>query len=257
MKSKATRFVAWGVVLGGMAVSACSRQGSETLEAASAGPVFRAAASAGATAKVLTLTINKPTGTVAGDVMVASVAVRPMAVVITAPEGWTLVRRMDNPMTSLKTGANNANSLAVYLRVAGANESGSYSFTLDTSAGSVGGILSFSGVDTAKPIDVELGQNTPYNVAHDAPSVTTTVPNTMLVTSHSFRTTLPWTPPAGMTEAVDLGSDPAPGGVSLSINYGLQAGVGPTGVRTATAFGIEDDTGNAYTIALRPGSSTS
>lgn len=255
MTSKAIFVVVWGF-LG--CLTACSRQSAPGPQQAAtgAGIVFRAAASAGATAKVLTLTINKPAGTMAGNVMLSSIGVRPNTVVITAPAGWTLVRRSDTDMHSLKGGQVNPNSLAVYSHVAGESEPASYSWTFDTSVGgSVGGVVSFAGVDTGNPIDVELAQNTGYNISHDAPSVTTTVPNTMLVTSHAYRTSASWTPPMGMTEAVDVRSELSAAGLSLEMNYALQSAVGPTGIRTATALGIEDDTGNTHTFALRPGSS--
>ena len=126
---------------------------------------FVAASSAGAASG--TLTINKPTGTVQDDVMIASIGVRPNTATITPPSGWTLVRRINNTNAT-------ASSLAVYSRVAGASEPASYAWTFDTSAGSAGGIQTFSGVDTTNPIDVENGQNTASGLTHATPDVTTT-----------------------------------------------------------------------------------
>ena len=54
---------------------------------------FRAAASASVTSGVTSLTINKPTGTTRNDVMIAAIAFRPYKATITAPSGWTLIRR--------------------------------------------------------------------------------------------------------------------------------------------------------------------
>ena len=45
---------------------------------------FRAAASAGVTSGTTSLTINKPTGTASGDVMIAAIAVRPNTATISA-----------------------------------------------------------------------------------------------------------------------------------------------------------------------------
>ena len=56
---------------------------------------FRAAASAAVASGVTALTITKPAGTVSNDVMIAAIAVRPNTATITAPSGWTLVRRTD------------------------------------------------------------------------------------------------------------------------------------------------------------------
>ncbi len=90
-----------------------SAYSNEASAASLAVPAFRAAASSAAASGALT--INKPTGTVQGDVMVASISVRPNTATITAPSGWTLVRRLDNTNTT-------ANSLAVYYKVAGSSE---------------------------------------------------------------------------------------------------------------------------------------
>src|SRR5207253_1703119 len=65
------------------------------------------------------LTVSKPSGTATNDVMIAAVSVRPYTATITAPSGWTLVRRVD--YTTLQT-----SSLAVYRKVPGAWEPSSY-----------------------------------------------------------------------------------------------------------------------------------
>jgi len=207
---------------------------------------FVAASSAGAASGVLTLTINKPTGTVQDDVMIASIGVRPNTATITPPSGWTLVRRINNTNST-------ASSLAVYSRVAGASEPASYAWAFDTSAGSAGGIQTFSGVDTTTPIDVENGQNTASGLTHATPDVTTTVANTMIVTSHSFATSATWTPPTGMTEGFDVASLAVPNvaGQSTEGNFALQSAAGPTGTKTATASN-DADVGNTHILALKP-----
>ena len=205
------------------------------------GIAFRASAQAGAASGVLTLSINVPAGTVQNDVMVAAIGVRPNSVTVTAPAGWTLVRRINST-------AGNSNSLLVYYRVAGAGEPANYAWGFSSSTGSTGGILSFSGVDTASPIDVENGQPTPNGLTHTAPSVNTTVANTMLVTAHTYSSAGTWTPPTGMTERVDVQG----GGLqSTGINHVLQAATGATGTKAATAS-ADADGGNAHILALRP-----
>lgn len=223
-----------------------SWESANSNETSASGISFRAAASAGAPSGTLTLTIATPSGTVAGDVMIASIAVRPNTATITPPAGWTLVRRMDNASA-------NANSLAVYSRVAGASEPANYSWTFSASTGSAGGIQTFSGVDTTTPINVESGQTTPNGLSHTTPSVTTTMANTMLVTSHGFTSAASWTPPGGMTEAFDTASIAVPngGGISIEGNCARQASAGTTGAKTATAT-ADSDVGNAHILALRP-----
>ncbi len=178
--------------------------------------------------------------------MIASIGFRPQTAVITPPAGWTLIRRTDNAATS-------ANSLAVYWKVADTVEPASYVWTFDTSTGSTGGILSFVNVDTANPIDVENGATTANALTHAAPSVTTTSRDEMIVTAHAFSSGATWTPPAGMTEAVDVASETVPNccGDAMEVNYRLQPAAGATGAFTATASG-DTDVGVTQTLALNP-----
>jgi len=205
---------------------------------------FRSAASAGVDTGILTLTINKPAGTVLNDVMIASVGVRPNTANITAPAGWTLLRRTDNANTT-------AHSLAIYYKAAGAAEPASYSWTFDTSTGAAGGIASFSGVDTDNPIDVDAGQNTVAALTHTAPSITTTKSNTMIVAAFAMSSAATWTPPGGTTEAVDASSIVSGNGEAVEMAYVAQASIGASGTFTATAS-TDPDVGNTETLALVP-----
>src|SRR2546430_15774316 len=97
--------------------------------------------------------ISKPSGTVAGDVMIATIAVRPNTATITTPAGWTpVLPRVDNSAGTA--------SLAIYRRTADASDSSVTDYAWSTSGATfaMGTIQSFSGVDTANPIDVWNGQ---------------------------------------------------------------------------------------------------
>lgn len=206
---------------------------------------FRSAESASVTSG--DLTVAKPAGTTAGDVMIASIAVRPSSTTITAPAGWTLIQRVDNANVT-------DSALAVYYRVAGAAEGTSYFWDLTNgNTGAVVGIQSFSGVNTVTPLDQFAGQNTPLGLAHSAPSIATTVNGAMIVTSHAFATAATWTPPAGMTESFDRASVAVPNvaGISLEANRVYQTTAQATGALTAVASDLAD-VGNAIVIALRP-----
>lgn len=180
----------------------------------------------------------------ADDNRAAIVALRPATPLNRA---WTLIR--SNTATSGGMGR-----LDTYYRIATASEPATHDFRFSQSAhaGAVGGILSFSGVSTSNPIDVSAGQNTPSSTSHTAPSVTTTMSGAMLVTSHSFGSARPWTPPAGMTERIDITSrSPDKSGISLEMNTQLRVTAGATGTRTAIAS-QDADTGATHSVALRP-----
>lgn len=95
---------------------------------------------------------------------------------ITAPSGWTQVASQANE-ASLRS--------AVFRKFAGASEPANYTFTMSAGALGAGGMAAYVGVDTTTPVDAtatatSAGQST----SHTAPSVTTTKPNTRLVTLH-------------------------------------------------------------------------
>src|SRR2546428_2933056 len=110
-----------------------------------------------------------------------------------------------------------------------------------------GAIVSYSGVDTTTPINVENGQATAASTTHSTPSITTTVANCRLVTSFARAGTGTWTPPAGMTER----SDSTAQAVALGVDDLLQASAGAPGTKTATAS--VSKVGATHILALRPG----
>lgn len=212
-----------------------------------------------------TLTIDKPAGTQPGDVMIASIAFRPCSATngglctttITPPAGWTQVNTVTDQTTGGGTGGF-GNRLFVYRRVATGAEPARYTWRFGNTpvhTGATGGIVSFSGVDTANPIDVQAGQTTPSSTSHTAPSLTTTVAGTMLLSTHSENSSVAWTPPAGMTERVDIASHNVGNSVGIALEMNTQpfAGPGATGTRTGIIFpSYRADTGITHMLALRP-----
>ena len=152
------------------------------------------------------------------------------------------------------------NQLLIYLRVATDAEPPAYTWHISGSQqiiGVAGGILSFSGVDPGNPIVAQAGQATrSQSIEHAAPSIDTgVVANTMLVSVHSVNSSSTWSPPAAMTESVDIASEPPPSalGLTLGINYQKLSAPGVTGPRTATlTHNSAFDTGATYMLALRP-----
>ncbi|HXG02422.1 MAG TPA: PQQ-binding-like beta-propeller repeat protein [Candidatus Binatia bacterium] len=215
--------------------------------AAEAAIAFRSAASVDRNGSAGSITISRPPGTQKGDLMVAVIAVVPSSVTVTAPGGWSLVNRQTNTN-------GNSNALAVYYKVASAAEPASYTWTFSPNNGNAGGIMTFSGVDNASPIHAAAGQlTTSASTSIAAPSVTTTVADTMIVTGHEYAASRRWTAPAGMTEAFDVASRAvnSNGGVSTIGSYMSKPAVGPTGTLVATTGG-NADTGAGITVALKP-----
>ena len=215
---------------------------------ADAAITFRSAASANLNGQAGSITINKPSGTEKGDVLIAIIAVRPHTVTITAPTGFTLVNRQNNANGS-------ANALAVYAKVATNSEpTTSYLWGLSANTGNAGGIMAFSGVDNAAAINAIAGSiRTSSGTTISAPSVTTSVTNTMIVTAHELSSSGRWTPPSGMTEAFDVASLAVTDelGISALGSYKTQAAAGATGTQTASN-NAPADTGAGITLALRP-----
>src|SRR5438477_3428997 len=213
------------------------------LTRAGTGIGFRGAqsASSGSFSSATSLAISRPAATVANDVMVASITSHTGSSpppTITAPAGWTLIVNTNNT-TTLTT--------ATFWKVAGtaAADPGPYAFTVSSSS-VAGGISAYFNVDTTNPINASGGQAT-----SSAPSITTTVANTMLVACFGRSGSSLIGAPSGMTErftAVTSGSNNA---ASESADV-PQATAGATGSKAST--------GNTATIgqavALTPATSS-
>ncbi|MEQ1882991.1 MAG: RHS repeat-associated core domain-containing protein, partial [Burkholderiales bacterium] len=194
------------------------------------------------------LDVTRPANVLANDVLIAAIGFRPHTLSITAPSGWTLVQRTDNA-------SGEANSLAVYRRLAGAAEPAAYqwSFAGGTLNAASGGIQAFAGVHTSNPIDVASGQATASGTQHATPGITTSVANAMLVTAHTMASSSFLSPATGMSAGYNRANLAVPNAAGQAIGgaYVLQAVAGATGVKTASASN-DADTGNAHILALRP-----
>jgi len=99
-----------------------------------------------------TITLTKPTGVVAGDVMLVSIAQHDSSGTPTAAtlSGWT-------PVKSGTLGGNSPDFGTILYKVAGSSEPSNYAFSLvGTVSGGVGGIVAYSGVDNTTPLDVAV-----------------------------------------------------------------------------------------------------
>ena len=166
---------------------------------------FRSAASAftnGAT----TLSIPVPAGVQQGDVLLASIGVRNNPT-ITPPAGWTLV--VDTPSGTTM-------HQAAFVHVVGATaEPSSYAWTFSASQPAAGGMAAYSGVNTATPVDVFLGQANASSTSITAPSVSTSGPGDMLIGMFATAVTTPIGPPGSMVERAEAAT--TSGGKTLKV----------------------------------------
>jgi len=122
------------------------------------------------------LAINKPTGTVVGDLLVAAVATDGNTTASLAAAGWTVVNVADQ---------GGAVTFGVWWKLAGASESSTYSFTWSGSEQAYGWIMRFTGHDPASPVDAN-SNDAGSGAAATSPSVTTTVDNALILRLGGF-----------------------------------------------------------------------
>jgi hypothetical protein len=150
---------------------------------------------------------------------------------MTAPAGWTPV-----PNTDWADG-NNARIHSWY-KLAGSGEPSSYTFLLTGGSGQdiSGGVLAVTGASGATPINASGGQsNGPgATVSVTAPSITTSLANTLLVFGGACANTYTYTPPPGMIELWDRGTTSANSKVSTEAATEAIGSAGVTGIRVAT-----------------------
>src|SRR5882724_8940425 len=174
-------------------------------------------------AATTSLSLSRPSATVANDIMLASVTARASSVTMTAP-GWTAIVTTSDSVTNLTT--------ATFRKVAGtaAADPGPYSFSISSSSQVAGGISSYFNVDTTNPINAFLGQ-----VSSSAPSITTTVVNTRLVAFFGRAGNQTIGAPSDMGERFNAlsggGASSAAGSESADR---AQAAIGATGAEAST-----------------------
>src|SRR5207244_3591231 len=174
----------------------------------------------GSAASATSLAISRPAGTLANDVMVATISSRTGSgtPTITPPAGWTLI--VNTPGSGL--------AVSTYWKLAGTAtaDPGPYTFTVSSSR-VAGGISAYFNVDTNTPINAFGGA-----VSASAPSITTTVANTMLVASFGEAGGTQIGAPSGMTDRFHVQTSSSTNTASESADA-AQAAAGATGAKTA------------------------
>jgi hypothetical protein len=166
-------------------------------------------------------TVSKPSGVVAGDLLLATLEVDADPATVSAPAGWTkLLDTVGAP------GTGNAFHTQVWWKLAGAGEPASYSWTVGGGPWVDIGLQAYSNVNQSSPIDVSGGRDAGTTAAPTTPAATTSGPNELVVALFVNFDSGSWTAGSGMTKRYDFDSNEA--------QDALQATAGSTGTRTAT-----------------------
>jgi hypothetical protein len=203
-----------------------------------AGISFRG--SSGKDVRGTTLSINRPTGVVANDVLLAAIYWdNSRAPTISVPGAWTALRQ---------DGSTANEEVALYYHVVTASEPSVYTWTASRSIGFTGIISAYTGVSTTNPIDVSGGlTGTTANAV--APSVTTTAGGDWLVGVWST-----WKSNVGLTVPSPMIVRQAfNGGDPLILADKPLGGTGATGPQTATTS-VSPGFWTGQAVALRAAS---
>lgn len=198
-----------------------------------------------------TITINKPSGVVDGDLLIGFFTEDSGASRVTAPGGWAAITGTGiGASGEIVVGASAV--LQCFYKVA-SGEGASWGFTPGGTYTGVSGVIAYSGVDTTTPIDVAAGATPATGTSHASASITPSVSGCMLVGIWSIDSnagTNTWST-ADMTERLDQTS-PSTQFVSTSIHdliYNSTSAVSKTATFTAS------DNAAVLLVALRPAAS--
>ena len=164
---------------------------------------------------------------------------------VSPPAGWTLVLHTATPGTDIQ--------LNTYWEV---NPSPGELVTWDFSGGTTNSIVlaavcisDISGVDTASPIEDSNGAQNAPSTSIFAPSVTTTVANSLIIGAFGITGANTISPPSEMTHV--CGHNPS-SGPSVETAYKIQAAIGASGSDTATAANAGINIGQLIAVAPAP-----
>jgi hypothetical protein len=188
-------------------------------------------------------TINKPTNTANGDLLVGFF-ITASGASVTEPGGWTLLDVKDNG-SNLK--------MVVYYKIA-SSEGSSYAFTDDSGgiAPFCGCISAWRGVDTSAPIDVYASAQTTTTDPVTTPTVITTAASCLPIHFAATRTTNvasqgTYTNAAGQTERMN----PANRGGSTQYSGELSSSTAATHVNPGSQTGVTFDYSGTATNGIQ------
>ena len=214
----------------------------------------RGASTTGQTSNI-SLTINKPTGVVTGDVMLVNIA-QVGSGTLSSPTlpGWTLI-------SGANLGTNDRWGAVLY-KIATASEPTSYTFALSNNVtGGVGSIVAFTGVDVSgsTPFDVASPAiQTTNNNNVNATQISTVTNNSAVIMFGQVANSSPtwndnaWqtaTSPGALNELYDDRKTTG-GNVSVGAAWAIKNNTGSTGAGRATISSSQRNGG--ILVALRP-----
>ncbi|MBU1044156.1 MAG: DUF2341 domain-containing protein [Candidatus Omnitrophica bacterium] len=206
-------------------------------------PVFMAYSQASATSGG-TINVTKPSGTVQGDLLIASY-VSDDIYTLTAPSGWTLIQGgYSNPV-------DNTPSFGVWYKIADASEPTSYTFSSGGNDDQYVAILRYQGHDPAAPINNSAIAYSTGSNAPTAPSINTTREECVILRVFGADDDdTPYNVPAGYSERYNgksTASNSSCGGAGADTTQALP---GATGTAAFSMNAIEE--WMAVTIAIAP-----
>jgi Ig domain of plant-specific actin-binding protein len=209
--------------------------------------VPRSAVSASTAGASPALTLARPGGVQAGDVLLASVSYRlGGSASVGVPSGWNLVRAdtCAGPRDTYQT-------QRTYSRVATGSEPASYTWSFGNAAGAVGAVVSYAGIDTSAPIAAHNGDRTRNSAWVRALGVNSPVANGMVVVALGRSSNVSIPAPNGMNARTAASTAGGPAG-GLLIADVVQATPGDTGNKPAKTTEIAS-CNVGQVIVLRPG----
>jgi large repetitive protein len=169
------------------------------------------------------VSVTKPTGVQANDLLVAHVMVTGNVTASIAGSGWTAV--------TSGTAANTATQASFY-KIAGGSEPASYSFTWTGSQAAAATVTAYYGVKSSSPFDLSSAiASTNNTTSVTAGTLTTTANDDIVLAFFGSASNSTYTPPASWNERGDVGTT----GISASTDDQIKVTAGATGNAVATS----------------------
>ena len=139
------------------------------------------------------ITLSKPAGTAAGDILVASITADLNPTMSAVPAGWTPVVKG----LSVGSGAR----IFSYYHVVDSADPASYTWTTSTAVKWSGGITAYRGVNQTTPLDSSVTTAVATGTSITVPSITTSSNGALLIGGVGYDSSTPGiSPPSGWTE---------------------------------------------------------